>query len=73
MVIDYIQMSVALIISLFVALIILSYANKKIQKSTYTTMNNDVRASKKSHGKITYTVCLATVSYPSDGYAPSSH
>ena len=48
-------------------------SNKKIQKSTYTTMNNDVRASKKSHGKITYTVCLATVSYPSDGYAPSSH
>ena len=44
-----------------------------MQKSTYTTMNNDVRASKKSHGKITYTVCLATVSYPSDGYAPSSH
>ena len=32
MVIDYIQMSVALIISLFVALIILSYANKKIHK-----------------------------------------
>lgn len=32
MVIDYIQMSVTLIISLFVALIILSYANKKIQK-----------------------------------------
>lgn len=32
MVIDYIQMSVALIISLFVALIILSYANKKYKK-----------------------------------------